>query len=1455
MKNVFHLLIGLACLFGMGTPCYSGKVGLVFSVNPASASVQASQAPHFTPALSTASNQAVILSLADVAGTISTSGLYPALASAATQQNAGVTATCMPDPINPKHAATSLQRPVTVLVTPPLETLQEAQTLQFSATVTGGFNPAVTWSLTPLVGTISTSGLYTAPASIATQQTVTVTATSVADPCKSASASVILNPPVTVSVAPTAISLTVSQSRQFTATVAGTANTAVTWSLNPAVGSISAAGLYTAPASITSVQFVTVTATSTGNSSNSASASVILNPPVTVSVAPATISLTASQTQQFTATVSGTSKTAVSWTVNGVAGGNSTAGMISSAGLYSAPSTVPPGGSVTIAATSTADPSESAQATVTIVPAVSVALSPTSASVIVSQTQQFTATVSGTSNTTVSWSVNGVAGGNSTAGTISSTGLYSAPSTVPAGGSVTIAATSIADPTKSAQATVTVVPAVSVALSPASASVIVSQTQQFTATVSGTSNTAVSWRVNGVAGGNSTIGTVSSGGLYTTPAAVPSPATVTVAATSAADTTKSAGATVTVTVPTLSLTTASLPNGTTGVAYSATLAATGGTTPYTWSILSGLLPAGIGLGTTTGIISGTPSTAASYTVTVQVTDAAGQHTSALFTVVVVLCTSCLPPSVTTTSLPNGLVGNAYTATLAATSGTPPYTWSRASGTLPTGLSLSSSGTISGTPTATGSYAFAIQVLDSAAGVATQSLALTVGDVDAYGGRSDIKCAGGATTRFYTERIGSRSWLCTPAGNAMWGQGVYAAGPQGDSTTKYGSSGNAAEQTLARLKSWGFNFLHTYTSVGMQPWNRTTKLPTIWVASPGFYGMRESTYHYFSLDQPIKDLSNGFSPAYTGYIPSGGLPDWGNTARLSTGLTWLLTQSGSVDPGGIAPAINNNTSLDYIIGIAVEDSDQTWGYFTSGQNDPFDTQPSGNGGPHGGYLTAIMSPQQQADGNRQSLYTTDRTVYSKEAWHDFLVAKYSTIAALNTAWGSNYTTFDSSATTVRGESLGTTDGTAFTFSKTLANVGTLVPNSLRVYQDGTMIAGDCFHPNRGDTCNPTRGTTVGAVWGPTASGGTVNYSTKAVTVGFTSIYKYLASLTCSTGGTPSCTATVADYDDPALGLTVGNVITVKNSPCCSSSGETVTSKSADVGGLYTYTWTNTAGHSGSESWAGGATDLVAKILAPTARHVLTIDYQVNGWNAGGTGLMDEDGRTAHTWMGTNAYALSNANVNAAADMRLFLYSLAHNYFGAMKTGVSAAFTNAGRTPPMYLGPDAFGTWTSTPRKEVLQAASDTIDLAIMGGAAGYTLTQTMLDYMAQWYGRPFIDGVFLHANADSPFSSSSLDSDYATQAARGAAYQSTVQSYLSSTTSSGVNPRVGFGWWQYGDNSGERTNWGLVTLKDNAYDGHEAVTSTVRCSAPLAAYFCGGEAGNYGDVITPVKNANSLWKSQ
>ncbi|HXN53793.1 MAG TPA: hypothetical protein VN943_17825 [Candidatus Acidoferrum sp.] len=152
-------------------------------------------------------------------------------------------------------------------------------------------------------------------------------------------------------------------------------------------------------------------------------------------------------------------------------------------------------------------------------PAITITVSPASASVAVNNKQQLTATVTGTSNTAVTWSV---AGGASN-GTITSTGLYTAPATVPNPPQVTVTATSQADSTKSTSATVTVTTASSssVSVSPSAATVPNFGTQQFTASVDGTPSTAVTWQVNGIAGGNQTFGFISTSGLYVAPSGVP----------------------------------------------------------------------------------------------------------------------------------------------------------------------------------------------------------------------------------------------------------------------------------------------------------------------------------------------------------------------------------------------------------------------------------------------------------------------------------------------------------------------------------------------------------------------------------------------------------------------------------------------------------------------------------------------------------------------------------------------------------------------------------------------------------------------------------------------------------------------------------------------------------------------------------------------------------------------
>jgi hypothetical protein len=403
---------------------------------------------------------------------------------------------------------------VSVSLSPQTAYLQPAQQTQFTASVNGTTNTAVTWQTSG--GTVTSGGLYTAPS---LNGTYTVTATSAADSSKSASAIITVSQPtqVSISVSPGAANIQTGGQQQFSASVLGTSNTGVGWKANG--GTVTTTGLYTAP---TTAGTYTVTATSAADSSKSASSTITVSQPaqVSISVSPGSAAIQVGGQQQFTASVSGTSNTGVVWNASG--------GTVTTTGLYTAPSTA---GTYTVTSTSAADSTKSASATITVSqPAqVSISVAPGSASIQTGGQQQFTASVLGTSNTGVAWKANG--------GTVTTTGLYTAPSTA---GIYTVTATSAADSTKSAFATVTVSQPnqVSISVSPGTASLQAGAQQQFTAMISGTSNTAVTWTASG--------GTITTSGLYTAPTTA---GTYTITAVSAANSSTSASATVSVSAP------------------------------------------------------------------------------------------------------------------------------------------------------------------------------------------------------------------------------------------------------------------------------------------------------------------------------------------------------------------------------------------------------------------------------------------------------------------------------------------------------------------------------------------------------------------------------------------------------------------------------------------------------------------------------------------------------------------------------------------------------------------------------------------------------------------------------------------------------------------------------------------------------------------------------------------
>ncbi|MBV9605959.1 MAG: putative Ig domain-containing protein [Solirubrobacterales bacterium] len=178
----------------------------------------------------------------------------------------------------------------------------------------------------------------------------------------------------------------------------------------------------------------------------------------------------------------------------------------------------------------------------------------------------------------------------------------------------------------------------------------------------------------------------------------------------------------------LAVSTTTLSAGRVGSAYSATVAGTGGVTPYRWSLASGSLPAGLTLNPATGAITGIPTRYGTASFTVQATDSTAP-TAETATRGLSLTVAPAPLAITTTALATGKVGSAYSAKLTATGGVTPYHWSVASGSLPAGLTLNTAtGAITGTPTSSGTASFTVNVTDSnspTATRATQAVTLTI----------------------------------------------------------------------------------------------------------------------------------------------------------------------------------------------------------------------------------------------------------------------------------------------------------------------------------------------------------------------------------------------------------------------------------------------------------------------------------------------------------------------------------------------------------------------------------------------------------------------------------------------------------------------------------------------------------------------------------------------------------
>nr|WP_311719288.1 putative Ig domain-containing protein [Edaphobacter lichenicola] len=657
-----------------------------------------------------------------------------------------------------------------------------------SLNASGGTAPYA-WSASALPAGLSlqSNGILSGTPTLTGSFPVTFTVTDAGSPTQTAKATLSIS--VTADIQPLTITSTsvapATSNKPYSASLDASGGTApYTWSASalPAGLSLRSNGILSGTPTTTGSFPITFTVTDAGSPALTAKTTLSIS--VTAAIQPLTITSTAfagaTANQPYSVSLNASGGTApYSWSAAGLPAGLS----LSSNGIIAGTPTATGSFPITFTVTDASAPAVTAKATFGLSVTAPIQPLTITSTAIASATsnQPYTASLNASGGTApYIWSAAGLPAGLS----LASNGIIAGTPTATGSFPITFTVTDAGSPTLTTKATLTL--SIATAIQPltitSTAFAGATSNQPYTASLNASGGTApYTWSAAGLPAGLSLAG---NGIISGTPTATGSfPITFTVTDAGSPALTAKATLTLSVTTPIapLSITSTAFAGATSNQPYAATLSATGGTTPYTWSVTG--LPAGLTLGSN-GVIAGTPTATGSFPIAITATDAGSPALTAKATLTLSVTAPIAPLSITSTAFAGATSNQPYTATLSATGGTAPYTWSVTG--LPAGLTLGSNGVIAGTPTATGTFSITVTVTDSQSPAKTASATIPLAVTAAIAPLSitSTAFAGATSTQPYSTTLSATggtapyTWSVTglPAGLSLSSNGVIAGTP-------------------------------------------------------------------------------------------------------------------------------------------------------------------------------------------------------------------------------------------------------------------------------------------------------------------------------------------------------------------------------------------------------------------------------------------------------------------------------------------------------------------------------------------------------------------------------------------------------------------------------------------------------------------------------------------------------